>query len=88
MGEAMIGGILVIPLVLGIVEFAKNLGLQGRACQVLAVVLGAFFIGLSQAIQMGLIPEIALPWISVVVFGIGGGMATVGLYDYSKRFQS
>ena len=87
MSDFVIGSVSVILLVLGIVEFAKSLGLHGKACQVLAVCLGAFFVGLSQAISMALIPAVVLPWITVVVVGISGGLAAIGLYDLSKRFR-
>lgn len=86
MGDFMIGGVSVIALVLGIVELSKRLGLQGKGCEILAVSLGAFFVALAQAIEMGLVPEVALPWITVAVIGIGGGLAAMGLYDFSKRF--
>lgn len=81
----MIGGISVIALVIGWVEFAKRLGVSGTGCQVLAAVLGTLFVALSQAIQMGLVPEPWVPWITVVVVGLGGGLAAVGLYDMVKR---
>ena len=81
----MIGGVSVIVLVTGWVEFAKRLGVSGTGCQVLAAALGSLFVGLAQAIQMGLVPEVAVPWITVVVVGLGGGLAAVGLYDLVKR---
>ena len=79
-----IGDISVIVLVVGIVEAAKKFGLKGRACQALAVTLGALLIGMSQAIQGGMVPVGILPWINIVVVGLGGGLAASGLYDVAK----
>lgn len=87
MMDFMIGGVSVIALVFGLVEFAKRLGLKDWGCQVMAVALGAAFVALAQAMQMSLVPEAWLPWITVFVIGIGGGLAAVGLYDFSKRFR-
>ena len=42
------------------------------------------------AVSEGLIPAPALPWIRVVMFGLGFavyGMAAMGLYDLSKVFR-
>lgn len=80
-----ISGIAVLPLILGLVEFGKKLGVKGNGSTVLALVLGVFFASLYMAMQQGLIPEVALPWISVGVFGLAGGLAAAGLYDLGKR---
>lgn len=80
-----IGGISVIVLVIGIVEAAKKWGVSGRGCQVMAMTLGAVLIGLSQALTQGLIPETAIPWINIVVLGLGGGLAASGVFDVLKK---
>ena len=86
--KMLVAAVGVLPLVLGWVEAAKKLGLQGRASFVLALVLGAGFAALHQAMSAGLLPEAALPWINVAVVGLGGSLAATGLYDFAKRFQS
>ena len=88
MEDFVIGGVSVIVLVLGIVELAKRWGLNGMGCEILAVGLGAFFVALSQAIEGGMVPANLIPWINIVVIGIGGGLAAMGLYDFSKRFRA
>lgn len=80
-----IGNISMIVLVIGLVEAAKKLGLRGSACQVLAIALGALMIGLSQAIQLDMIPADTLPWIDIVIVGLGGGLAASGIFDLIKR---
>lgn len=80
-----IGGISVIVLVIGIVEAAKKWGLNGGGCQALAMALGTVFVGLSQAISQGMIPEAVIPWINIVVLGLGGGLAASGLFDVIRN---
>jgi len=80
-----ISGIAVLPLILGLVEFAKKLGLKGNGSMILALVLGVFFSALFMTMQQGLIPEAAVPWITVAVFGLAGGLGAAGLYDLGKR---
>jgi hypothetical protein len=81
-----IAGVAIIPLVLGIVEFAKKFGVEGKGSLALVVILGFVFSGLAYAFDQGLIPEVATPWISLVVVALAGGLAAAGLYDLGKRF--
>jgi hypothetical protein len=80
-----IGGVALIPLIIGLVEFAKTQGLQGRRWfMMLAFILGILFAGMAQAISEGLIPVVALAWVRVAVVAIGGAIAAcaaMGLYD-------
>lgn len=82
-----VGAVLVIPLVLGIVQAAKRLGVEGKASFVLALVVGGAFGALREAMLQGLIPEEALPWITVGLVGIVGGLAATGLYDLASGLQ-
>lgn len=86
-GTFEIGEIGVIVLVLGIVEAAKRLGVKGKGSQILALASGAFFVGLSAAIGRDLIPAVVLPWVEIVVVGLGGALAATGVYDLGKRFM-
>lgn len=80
-----IGGVSLLLLVLGLVEAAKRLGVNGNKSFVLALILGGLLTGLHQAISQGLLPDAVLPWITVIVVGLGGSLAATGLYDLSKR---
>ena len=84
-GALQIGGVTLILLILGWVEAAKRLGIKDRGSFIMALVCGCLFAGLWQAMNTGLVPEVALPWIRVVVVGLGGGIATTGLYDIGKK---
>jgi hypothetical protein len=81
-----IGGVSLLALVPGIVEFCKSaLGVKDRAAEALTVGLGCGFIGLAQAITMKLVPDAAMPWITVGVVGLGGGLAIAGYYKLVKN---
>jgi hypothetical protein len=81
-----IGGIPILLLIPGLVEAAKHFGINGKRSTALALLLGFWLVGLAQAINLALVPEAALPWLSVVVVGIGGGLAVTGYYDLANRF--
>ena len=84
-GELAIGGVNLLLLVLGIVEAAKRLGVNGTGSFILALALGGVFGGLEMAITSELIPAAAIPWIVVVVRSLGGAVAATGLYDIGKK---
>jgi 4-hydroxybenzoate polyprenyltransferase len=83
-GELAIGSVLVIPLVIGIVQFAKKFGLEGNGNIVLALVLGFLFGGLAYGIDQSLLPELWIPYIKWVVFSLSVAISAGGLYDVGK----
>ena len=83
-----IGGVSIAVLIPGLVEFSKKLGLKGNGLVVLAFVLGTLFAGVYGALELGLIPDAATPWVTVCVLSLGGGVAGLslcGYYDLVKR---
>ena len=91
LGSVALGGVLLIPLIIGLVEFFKGQGLAGkRQIQLAAFLLGVPGLGVAGAIEEGLIPIAALPWIRVAIWALAGGVAAcaaMGLYDLSKKFR-
>jgi hypothetical protein len=83
-----IGGITLYLFILGIVEAAKKFGVSGNGSLVLSIILGAVLFGLFRANEMGLVPAEVWLWVEVVIFGLGGGLAVSGLYDWTKRLRS
>jgi len=79
-----VGGVLIIPLVAGLVQFAKKFGVDGIWNIVLAVILGIFFGGLAFGIDEKLIAEGWVPYIKWVVFALSVGLGAGGLYDMGK----
>jgi len=84
-GSLSIGGVTLLALVIGIVEASKQFGAKGGTCKALALGLGFVFVALASAIERGMVPAGAVPWIEVVVLGLGGGLAATGLYDLGKK---
>jgi len=76
--------------VIGLMEFAKKLGLAGKSLIVAAFVVLTLFGAVAGAIAEGLVPEVALPWIRVVTYALYvavTGAAAMGLYDVAKKFR-
>ena len=88
LSQVAIGGVVLIPVVIGLMEFAKKMGLRGKPLMIAAFCLLIGFGFLSGAISENLIPGPALPWIRVVVLALGFavvGMASMGVYDVAKK---
>lgn len=86
--ELMIGGVGVLFLVFGIVEQAKAFGVEGKASRVLQLALGFLFVGVGVAIEGGMIPAEVVPYIELIVKGIGGALAAGGVFEFmDKRLQ-
>jgi len=90
LSQVAIGGVVLIPVVIGLMEFAKKMGLRGKP-KPLMIAAFCLLIGfgfLSGAISENLIPGPALPWIRVSVLALGFavvGMASMGVYDVAKK---
>jgi len=83
-----IGGVLLIPLVIGLVQLSKKLGVDGNWLIGEAFGLAALFGMLAYAINTGLMPAVAVPWIQMVFVGLGCGvvgLAASGLVDLGKQ---
>ena len=75
----VIGGIPAMAIIVGLVEFAKKFGLEGNACIALSMGLGVV-LGVLYQLSIAVPVDLA-GWLSVVVFGLGLGLAASGLYD-------
>ena len=80
-----IGGIGIAAVILGIVEAAKDFGVTGKGCQILAIVLGFVFVGLAQAITNGMVPANIVPWVELVAISLAGSLAASGYYNFITR---
>ena len=88
MDSFAVAGVAIIPLVLGLVEFAKKLGVNGNASLVLSVALGFVFSGVVYAMQSGLVSEAAALWVNLVIVALSGGLGAAGLYDLGKKWTA
>lgn len=77
--------VLIIGMILGLVEFAKQLGVDGRSSLVLSVILG-IVLGVGYQIAEAM-PATFADWFSVVIFSVLFGLTASGLYDVGKKFS-
>jgi hypothetical protein len=82
--NAIINGIPLVLLIAGLVAFAKTMGLQGKALTILSAGLGLVF-GAAFQISEGGIPVDFDGWFGLVIYGLGLGIGTSGMYDLVKR---
>jgi len=74
-----VGGVSLVWLIPRIVQALKTWGLSGtKPITAVVFALGGILSGLAGAINEGLIPPVALPWIRVGLWVLGGGAAAVG----------
>jgi len=85
---AAAGALGVIALVMGWVQLSKQLGVKDKQAVVLTLVLGVILGSLREAMAQGLIPPSFLPWISVVIVGIGAPLSAMGLYKLGKFYTN
>jgi hypothetical protein len=78
----MIGGVALIVMIVGLVEFSKRLGVSGKWLLVEAMVLGMVFYGANKAAEM--YPAIQ-QWLELAVYTFGGGLAATGIFDVVNK---
>jgi hypothetical protein len=76
-----IAGVAVVPLIVGLVEVLKGLGLSNRWAPALAVALG---LGLSLGYQAALGIPAGAEWAQAVLSGLVLGLAATGLYSGAR----
>lgn len=72
---------LLIPVILGLVEFLKKLGLRGNYALVASMFIGVLF---SVAYQLtAAFPQTPSEWMGLILKGLVYGLATSGIYDFA-----
>ena len=78
--NAIVAGVPLLFVVIGLVQFAKKLGLAGNALiwasMAIGLLLGAGF----QIATVGL-PSTFAGWFAVAIYGLGLGIVASGVYD-------
>jgi len=90
LSQLTIGGVMLIALIVGLMQFAEKFGLRGKALMGVAFAVATLFGGVAGAIGEGLIPAAALPWIRVTVMALGFAVVSIsamGLYDVAQTFK-
>jgi hypothetical protein len=82
-GSFMVGGVALIAVVFGLVEFLKEaLGWEGKRVTVLAAVLGAVLMGLYQL--QSVLPAPFSQVYEIVVISLTFGLSASGYYKFAS----
>lgn len=84
MDDVTFGGVLAVPLIIGLVEAAKRGGLPARWSAPLAIALG---LALRLSYQLAAGPAELLSWLDALVQGLALGLAASGLYSGVKKLN-
>jgi hypothetical protein len=77
----LIGGIPIILIVFGLVEFIKIFGLKGKWLTLVSLLLGLLF-GILYKLAIDPIPHTFGGWFEIIVLGLAIGLTTSGVYDF------
>lgn len=80
--DAIVAGLPLVLVVLGLVEWVKRLGLAGRAVVIVSMAIG-LALGLAYQVSIALPIDFA-GWFGAAVYGIGLGLVASGIYDVGK----
>ena len=78
--DALVNGVPLVVVIMGLVEFAKKLGLQGKALIVLSMMLGIAF-GVAYQVSISGVAGDFSTWFGYVVYGLALGLTASGIYD-------
>lgn len=83
MNEVQLGGVLVVGLILGLVQLAKQAGLSATWAAPLAVALGVLLrVGYELAVAVG-----GMSWADAGLQGAALGLAAAGLYSGGRSLK-
>lgn len=78
----VVGGVPLVVVIFGLVEFAKKFGLKGNWLTVLSMVLGVG-LGIGFKISESGVPVGFSNWFGVCIFSLALGLAASGIYDFA-----
>jgi len=82
----LIGGIPIVLIVFGLVEFVKVFGLSGKWLTLFSLFLGLVF-GILYKLAIEPMPTTFGGWFEIVILGLAIGLTTSGVYDFlNARF--
>jgi len=77
----LVGGIPLVAVVFGLVEFVKSFGVRGHWLTITSMLLGLAF-GVSYQIANAGLPAGFAGWFGVAVFGLVLGLVASGYYKF------
>ena len=80
--DAIVSGLPLLLVVLGLVEWVKRLGLSGKPVTLVSMGIG-LVIGIAYQVSIALPIDFA-GWFGAAVYGIGLGIVASGIYDAGK----
>jgi hypothetical protein len=82
--QLLVGGIPLLVVIFGLVEFIKSFGLKGHWLTASSLALGLAF-GTAYKIAESGVPASFSGWFVLVVFGLALGLITSGFYDFADK---
>jgi hypothetical protein len=80
---AVVAGIPLLVLTIGLVQFIKGFGLSGRLVRLLSAGVG-LLLGFGYHLSRAPMPTDFAGWFEVLVFGLAVGVSASGLYDANQ----
>jgi len=77
--DAIVAGLPLVLVVIGLVEWFKQLGVQGNTLRYVSMAIG-LVIGIAYQISLGLPADFA-GWFAACIYGLGLGLVASGIYD-------
>lgn len=81
--DAVVAGIPLLILVIGLVQWIKDYGLQGKNAKLASLLIG-LLLGFGYNLSVK-IPVNFADWFTVLVFGLGLGVVASGIYDVANK---
>jgi|WetSurMetagenome_2_1015567.scaffolds.fasta_scaffold818949_1 hypothetical protein len=82
LASLLVGGVSLIVVIFGLVEFVKSLGLKGNWLTVTSLLIG-LVLGLGYKIAEAGLPTGFAGWFAVIIFGLTLGLVASGFYKWS-----
>jgi hypothetical protein len=79
----LVGGIPLMIVIFGLIEFSKSLGLSGKKLTIFSLLLGLAF-GIAYQIATTGVPGGFAAWFGVMIYGLALGLVTSGFYDFAN----
>ncbi len=84
--NAIVAGIPLVLVVIGLVEWIKRFGVQGAALNVASLLIG-LIAGIAYQISFAM-PGDFSGWFGAAIYGLALGLVASGLYDAGKSIAS
>ncbi len=85
--QVSILGLPLIFVVIGLVEYIKKLGVDGKSLLAASMAIG-LVLGIGYQISVNGLPVNFGGWFSITVYGLGLGIVASGIYDAVKNIIS